>query len=319
MKKTLAIFAMASIQASLLCFVIASENQVTAQQVKSGRTQQPKVILGVLEDLPGEYAGDSDFRAVRAVFEKNSDGWSAFPTSAKSELDLQSLAKSYPNSVTWTIAFDGKNLGVVTAETPKKYNFYSEIGIETITSKRPVPTVGKKSTDYAGFTGDPVYRPLVAISQPNVSDSDHWKPAQLSQDLIASARQQFRSKFPIVTNCRNADENIPRSWKYHDEDIHITKAYASNDNWSLIDLNLTGYACDGPQGDDSAFVGQWYVKNPAGELRFLGTDMWLVDAGDYDNRGSSEVLFSIDRYNRGGYRLFYRNFTRSAEFEFSYQ
>ena len=57
----------------------------------SRKPQQPNVILGVLEDIPGEYAGDTDFRAVRAVFEKNGDRWSAFPTSAKSERDLQSL------------------------------------------------------------------------------------------------------------------------------------------------------------------------------------------------------------------------------------
>jgi len=47
--------------------------------------------------------------------------------------------------------------------------------------------------------------------------------------------------------------------------------------------------------------------------------MWLVDAGDYDNGGKSEVLFAIDGYNMGGYRLFYDDFSRSAEFRFYYQ
>jgi hypothetical protein len=52
--------------------------------------------------------------------------------------------------------------------------------------------------------------------------------------------------------------------------------------------------------------------------RFLGAGMWLVDAGDYDNDGKSEVLFSIDQYNRGGYILFYDDFKKQAVFEFSY-
>jgi hypothetical protein len=280
--------------------------------------QGGRVILGVLEDIPGEYTGESDFRAVRAVFEKNGDGWQAFPPQTKSYPEPLTPPSSYPKEMTWTIAFDGRNLGTITALTPPQYHFYSEIGIENITSHGPVPTVGKKSTEYAGFTGTPVYRPLVAVSQPNFSDPDHWKPAQLSPDLIAAARQQFRSKFPKVTNCRNPDENVLRPWTYRDEDIHVNKAFSSKDDWSLIDLNLTGYSCDGPQDDDSAFIGQWYVIDPAGKLKFLGTNMWLVDAGDYDNSGSSEVLFSIDGYNMGGYRLFYRDFTQSVEFLFHY-
>jgi hypothetical protein len=46
--------------------------------------------------------------------------------------------------------------------------------------------------------------------------------------------------------------------------------------------------------------------------------MWLVDAGDYDNDGKSELVFSIDRYNRGGYELFYDDFKKRTIFEFGY-
>ena len=44
-----------------------------------------------------------------------------------------------------------------------------------------------------------------------------------------------------------------------------------------------------------------------------------MDAGDYDNCGKSEVLFSIDQYNRGGYVFFYDDLKKQAVFEFSYQ
>jgi hypothetical protein len=46
--------------------------------------------------------------------------------------------------------------------------------------------------------------------------------------------------------------------------------------------------------------------------------MWLVDAGDYDNDGRSELVFSIDDYDLGGYRLFYDHFKKESVFEFSY-
>jgi hypothetical protein len=79
---------------------------------------------------------------------------------------------------------------------------------------------------------------------------------------------------------------------------------------------LAEYRCEGPPED--AFVNQWFVVKPGGEIRFLGAGMWLVDAGDYDNDGKSEVVFSIDRYNQGGYELFYYDFKKSAVFQFSY-
>jgi hypothetical protein len=50
----------------------------------------------------------------------------------------------------------------------------------------------------------------------------------------------------------------------------------------------------------------------------LGNGIWLVDAGDYDNDGKSELVFSIDRYNQGGYELFYDDFKKHATFEYGY-
>jgi len=306
------------IQVSLWCFIFASEFQAAAQQAATANLRQANVILGVLEDIPGEYSGESDFRAVRAIFKKIGDLWQAFPTKTKSYLDLQTLPISYPKEITWTIAFDGRNVGTITSRTPSHFNFYSEIGIEHITNHSQVPTVGRKSADYAGFRFTPVYRPLVAISQPNFSDPEQWKPAQLSPGLIAAARQQFRNKFPKASNCRNPNEGIQRPWAYQDEDIKVGKTYSSKDNWSLAELRLTGWACDGPPEEGGAFTSQWYAIEPTGESKLIGSEMWLVDAGDYDNDGKSEVLFSIDGYNKGGYRLFYQNFTRSAEFIFYY-
>ena len=305
------------ITAALISGVVAI-TQAWAQQAANVGESHANVTLGVLEDMPGKYVGESDFRAVRAVFKKVGDDWQPFPTKTKTYHDLNTLPALYPSEMTWTIAFDGKNLGSVTAETPSHFRFYSEIGIEHITSQGNVPTVGGKSLDYSGDFHVPVYHPLVAVSQPNVSDPERWKHTQLSQALVAAARQRFRNKFPKATNCRTPEENIARPWKYRDEDIHVTKAYSSKDNRSLIELNLTGNSCDGEQDFQQAFHGQWYDIEPSGTVRFLGSDMWLVDAGDYDNDGKSEILFAIDEHNKGGYRLYYRGLSKSAEFAFYY-
>jgi hypothetical protein len=278
------------------------------------------IVLGVLEDIPGKYQGQSNSRHVRVVFEKNGENWQSFRSNCPDQACLKSLPSDYPSEVTWTIAFDGKNLGELTAHTPKAYDAYMDVGLQDIASAGPIPTVGQRATEYGGFLFAPAYRPLVANSQPYFMDPDAWKPAHLPADVVASLRQQFRKQFPKVTNCANPEENIARPWRYLDQDIEIHKTYSSNKKWILAPMSLRGYRCDGPQEGhlQDAFGGQWFVIDPEGHITFLGQNMWLVDAGDYDNDGKSEVVFAIDGYNKGGYELFYDNFKKHVEFEFSY-
>jgi hypothetical protein len=66
------------------------------------------------------------------------------------------------------------------------------------------------------------------------------------------------------------------------------------------------------------FISQWFAATPRGEPIFPGQGMWLVDAGDYDNDGRSELVFAIDRANEGGYELFYDDFKKHAVFQFYY-
>jgi hypothetical protein len=47
-------------------------------------------------------------------------------------------------------------------------------------------------------------------------------------------------------------------------------------------------------------------------------NLWLVDAGDYDNDGKSELIFSINRENEGGYEIWYDSFKKHAIFKFNY-
>lgn len=307
-----------SIQSCLLYFLVTLTFQAAAQHQNVPSKPQSDVILGVLEDHAGIYSGDPYFRVVRAVFQKQAGEWRPFPTSCRDVSCLKQLTNMYPQEVTWTIAFDGKNLGQVTARTPAEFRFYGDVGIEKITNSGPVPTVGKRSIRYTNWFGEPLYRPLVAVSRPNFKDPYAWKPTQPLLGQIDTPRALFRSKFTSVSNCKNPYENKPTPWKYLDEDIKIQSSYSSSNGWTLIELRLTGYACDGPTDDNGPFDSQWYVIAPSGKIQFLGSGMWLVDAGDYDGDGKSEALFAVAGYNLGGYSLFYRDFSRSAEFLFSY-
>jgi hypothetical protein len=88
------------------------------------------------------------------------------------------------------------------------------------------------------------------------------------------------------------------------EAITIQKLYGSNRRWFLVEAQSR--YCDG--GNITEFSSRWFVITPERQVQYLGANMWLVDAGDYDNDGKSELVFSIDDYNRGGHKLFYNDF-----------
>lgn len=298
----------------ILPLIVCAGQRTLGQKPHADDHHRPRVILGILEDLPGHYTGEPDFRAVRVVFQKVDGDWKAFPTNCSDQECLKTLTKSYPGQVNWTIAFEGRNIGRVTSQVPNDFAWYAEVGLEKILGSAPIPTIGKQSEEYAGWNGKPVYRPLAAVSETNFKDPDGWKHTQLTPDQIALVRQSFRKMFPSVSNCRNPEENLPKPWKYRDGEIKLSMAYSSRHHWLLAKISLEGYACDGPIDDGGAFDSQWYGIDPAGEVRHIGSGMSLLDAGDYDSDGRSEVLFTVSGYAEGGYRLFYHDFSKSAEF-----
>src|SRR5208283_4383872 len=147
-------------------FSISLASSVAAQQV----------ILGILEEVSGESTGGPNSYAVRSVFLKGSAGWQAYPSNCRNPQCLKTISSKFPAKTLWTITFDGKSLGHLTAQTPREFQFYADVGLQKITSTGSIPSVGKPSVDFGGFDAAPVHRPLVANSQPYFRDPDVWIP-----------------------------------------------------------------------------------------------------------------------------------------------
>jgi hypothetical protein len=263
------------VQAFLLTLLCALALGAVTGELVSVNEREPEVMLGVLEDHPGLRASEPNFWRVVALFEKEGREWEALPNPCSDLPCLKALPKLYPREVTWTIAFDGRNLGQVTARTLSEFVDPGSVGAERITSSGPVPTVGRRSLSNAGFYFSPTYRTLVAVSKPNYRDPDVWKPSHLSGDLVVALRRRFRARFPRVSNCKDPIENVQKPWEYRDEDIKLGKTYSSKENWSIAELHLTGWKCDEEQMDGSPFLTQWYTISPTGKFGFLGAQMWL--------------------------------------------
>ena len=262
--------------------------------------EQP--VLGVLEHHSDENKG----HVVRALFYEENGQWKSFPTDFNTEKDLSQAVRSFPEAVTWTICFDGRTLGSLASHTPPSYSLYADVGLQQITSKGRVPTVGQPSEMFSGWPGGRVYRPLVLNSRPYCSDSEKWHPVKPEQDEISAIKDHLRKTFRVPTN------------KFSKATIKLNKSYGSQSrDEKLISLDITKVEVIPMDGDNDQNIGAWfYVKG--GEVRDLGSNMLLIDIGDYDQDGHEEALFKIQRYNNDGYALYFDGFKQKVEFSWNY-
>jgi hypothetical protein len=61
------------------------------------RSSAQNVVLGVLEENRGHYAGEPNYRAVRVIFEKKVDEWLAFRSDCNNQACLKAVTSSYPS------------------------------------------------------------------------------------------------------------------------------------------------------------------------------------------------------------------------------
>lgn len=277
-----------------------------------------EVILGVLEHHVDYAAGMKFYFTVRAIFKNSPGEWQPFEhdcPNPKYPECLKTITSQYPEKVTWTISFDGKNLGRLSTVNPGEFQYYAAVGQQKIIENQKIPTIGRPSRDY-GWGHEEFFRPLVAVSEPNYHDPDQWKPSHPKDKHAQLVREEFRKKFPKVENCAKKDVEKLKPWAYSDSHIKVVKSYSSNKNWTLIQLRLEPYLCDFMLDHGDPFLDHWFTVSPDKKVSYLGESLILVDAGDYDNDGQSEVIFQIVEHDFGGYKIFYKDFAKYSAFQF---
>jgi len=234
----------------------------------------------------------------------------------------------------WTVAFDGRSLGQIDSEPiplseSRPKGFPALLCVHAIlTPSANIPVVGRASGDFDGGFGVYVRRPLVVVSRPNFVDPDQWKRTKPPDDVVEQTRATFRETFRHVRRCDPSGEILKTDARFPDSDILVLKAYGSNKDSFLIETQLKNHRCvynvDG--GKLQLLEGvQWYYVTPNREAVFLARDWQLVDAGDYDSDGKSEVIFYVaeseedSEIETAGYVLFYDDFRRSVRFTWTFK
>ena len=273
--------------------------------------------VGMLEQRLGATTTEPSRFVVRLTFQNDGAGWKSLNPDCADEACLGTGPATLPPSTTWNIVHAGAVKGSVTATTPAKWALYADVGTQDVASGALPPTVGEPTVEFASDEVTPVYRPLVAISAPTVSDPDDWRAGSLSPEALASLRAAFHAKFAAESNCQTEGGADLKPITYADADIATSDVYVSTKGWAVATGQLNGYRCDGSL-EDTAFVAQAFAISPAGKAQYLGESLKLVDAGDFDGNGKSELIFAIQVHNTGGYDLRFDDFAGQATFAYNH-
>ncbi len=251
--------------------------------------------------------------AVRILFSKKGEKWLA--------LDNAATAKTFDMShITWTVAFDGRNLGDLKTFHPGfaiPYEWtYRRDRLLGISPNQEIPRIQNKEKEFQGWCSAPDYRPLVLVNEPNYKDPSAWRPFRPDGSCKKLLFTKFKAVVAVAHNCLNIQENKTSPFNYTARDLIIYKGYQNKAGEQLISIGLDSkqYNCDGPI--ETAWTPHWFLMGK--EITYVGNHLSLVDAGDYDNDGKSEMMFWYSGYNKDGYTLFRDDFKNRFDYHWNY-
>lgn len=274
------------------------------------------LIVGVLEQ---PQCKKEQPISARLLFVKDKTTWWALDDERSPVKDLNLM--SLPN---WHIVFGGKNLGNIKMRdtnhslTNKKNVNFTRDKLYVPDSQNALPIIKNDSESFRGWCDVPNTRPLVLVSQPNSTDPEQWKPFSPDQ----SYKQKLYTPVKVAVGRFKASycpkgEFPPELLEYGPADLVLYKSFRSVSGRELVSIGIDPkkYQCDGPR--EPEWSGNWFLLDGE-KIEFLGHQMELVDAGDYDNDGRSEMLFWRSGYNKDGYVLMYDGFRQKVEYLWSY-
>jgi hypothetical protein len=269
------------------------------------------VVVAVLENSH-ECVGNSTTRVVRPLFGLAAGGWVA--------LDTVAAARAFDlRDVTWTVAFDGRNLGPVRSIDPgissKNGWTYSRDRHLTLQPVPRAPVVSNPKDGFGGWCGSNTSRPLVLVSAANFEDPDRWKPfrptSAVRDRLTADLRKTVAMKVPCPDHSRA--DSMP--FDYTAANFATAKGYQDRTGRLLVALEVEDKkgVCDSADGPRTM---QWFLFSDG--VHPLGPNFQLVDAGDYDRDGKSDLLFWYSGYNEDGFTLLYDGLAKHVDFRWHY-
>lgn len=267
-------------------------------------------FVGVL-DRPACHADAA--RAIRVLFVKDSASWRAL---GPRDMNTGSIPTQ------WTIAFDGRDRGVVKTGTrtvvQRDVQMFRRDYMLALVEKQSLftaPPTQSSPSPFDGWCEHDATRPLVVVSTAHATDPDHWHRVPSNATDKSRVFALLKPRADSARYCpKGGDASAP--FRVHADDIEIVSTYTDAHERRLVGVRIKPQLrkCDGPPED--AWQLHWFAVET--ETRFIGRGMSLIDAGDYDGDGVSELLFWYSGYNNDGYVLFTGDLHHRVDYVWSY-
>jgi hypothetical protein len=267
------------------------------------------LMLGILEEP--QCRKDAP-RAARPLFVKKNAEWLA--------LNSKEVAAGFKlDRIVWTAAFDGKNIGQFISTDPKRNISpewtYPRDYLQVLESGQTLPEIKNKSKAFSGWCETPQHFPIVLVSDPNFEDPEQWKPDAPSHADREKLLLAFREATKQAPLCQVSENEKRRPYKYGSDDFRIVAVFKNARDRQLVSVTLKKeYSpCNALSWSEPP---KWFLVDKT--AHYLGNNLSLIDAGDYDKDGKSEVIFWYSSYNRDGYVLFSDDFKKRVDFIWGY-
>jgi hypothetical protein len=237
---------------------------------------------------------------VRPLFVKTNAGWQA------ADADH---TRSLSTATQWTLALDGRMVGTLSTD-----GMLADTPLLALAAKQTLPQVANAQQRFGGWCSTPERRPLAASSTGAFADPDQWKPYSPTAKQAQALLSQYQAAVGAsVTTCEG---ETTRPWHYDATDLTAVGGFQDNKGRQIVGVSLDASKnqCDGPP--EEGWQPQWFVLGEA--VRFIGSNLDLVEAVDFDADGASELLLWRTDYNQDGYLLLDSTLQTTQTVQWSY-
>jgi hypothetical protein len=252
----------------------------------------------------------------RRLFAWKEDAWCDLPENNTGVSDIKERTK-------WIAVSLGHRVDSVTTSPKQGAGYFSDINVVNIVS--PIPPFFRaqpRMPEYSSWLDSGRRPPLVLATRDFRRGLGNWSCGEREKTQSSDVIECF-CKSVIAWSCDDSGYygerqtlNLTSPWVRENTRVH-SHLRSSNgiDIWALIWLPDVA-VCD-CRGDKYGGL-YWFVRRPHEAVEYLGSNMNLVDYGDYNGTGDIAFLFQISKDNEDGYRIYWKGLASNATFTWNY-
>jgi hypothetical protein len=279
-------------------------------------------LIAVLQEEKPDSV-DAAIRAeIRVAFREQNGDWIPVCRETSQPDSRAACAFAGETPAHWQVVLHGRDVGVVQTRDWLERDAYAGIGLLRVFGDE-IPHAGPRTTEFAGWAGVPVHRPLIAFNVRR-NWNVRWRNSYPADTPTASLLSSMRKLVPTVPACtQNGDRRGPGR-PLVAADIHVTELWKAPRGERLIGASLKTERVKPCEYDFDLVADSWFYddgKSPVRALPALAsndTTHRLVDIGDFAGNGHEEALFWLSGYDEDGFILLFDGFRKSARFAWTY-